>query len=70
MNPLLTAKDVSDALRVSPRKFEQMVKDGEAPRHILIGRQRRWQLEDVQSWVDSRFEPQPDLSMEGGDESA
>lgn len=70
MNPLLTSKDVADALRVSLRKFEQMVQGGEAPRHIFIGRQRRWRLDDIQAWVDVRFQADLDDGTEGGDETA
>lgn len=50
---LLNADEVRAALRISKRTFELMVARGQAPRHLLVGRQRRWRKVDVVEWIDS-----------------
>jgi excisionase family DNA binding protein len=52
--PMLTAQQVAAHLRVSDRKFEQMVHDSDAPPFIRIGRLRRWRPCDVDAWVNAR----------------
>ncbi len=52
METLLSAQEVAALLKVSLRKFEQMVKDGKAPPHIRLGRLRRWPVEEVNEWMD------------------
>lgn len=51
METLLTAEDVARLLRVSPRKFEDMVKAGRAPVFVRMGRLRRWEPEVVRIWI-------------------
>lgn len=51
METLLTAGDVARLLRVSPRKFEDMVKTGHAPAFVRMGRLRRWEPEIVRVWI-------------------
>ncbi len=51
METLLTAGDVARLLRVSPRKFEDMVKTGQAPAFVRMGRLRRWEPEIVRIWL-------------------
>lgn len=48
---LLTAEEVAHMLRVSPRKFEDMVKAGRALAFVRMGRLRRWEPEVVKSWL-------------------
>lgn len=55
METMLSAQEVADLLKVSLRKFEQMVKAGEAPPHIRLGRLRRWPVEEVSEWMDERL---------------
>lgn len=52
---MLSAQEVAALLRVSLRKFEQMVKASEAPPHIRLGRLRRWPVEEVNEWMDERL---------------
>jgi len=52
---LLTAKEVAELLRVSPRRFEQMIQEGAAPEHIRIGRLRRWQPQSVRNWLKTKL---------------
>ena len=51
METLLTAEEVARLLRVSPRKFEDMVKAGHAPSFVRMGRLRRWEPEVVKAWL-------------------
>lgn len=51
METLFTALDVARLLRVSPRKFEDMVKAGRAPAFVRMGRLRRWEPEVVRTWI-------------------
>lgn len=58
--PLMTAREVAAYLRVSLRRFEQLVAAGEAPPFKRIGRLRRWLRDDVVRWVrDRRAPPDP-----------
>jgi excisionase family DNA binding protein len=49
---LLSAQEVAELLKVSLRKYEQMVKAGEAPPHIRLGRLRRWPVDEVTEWME------------------
>jgi len=51
MQALLTAQEVAELLRISQRRFEQMVANGHAPKHYRIGRLRRWKTGDVDEWL-------------------
>ncbi len=51
MQVLLTAQEVAEVLRISPRRLEQMVADGTAPQHCRIGRLRRWRADDLDEWL-------------------
>lgn len=52
--PLKSANQVAEYLQVSARKFEQMVRAGDAPSYLKLGRLRRWRMEDVMAWVAAR----------------
>jgi excisionase family DNA binding protein len=54
MEALLSTEDVRTVLRISRRTFESMVARGEAPTHLVVGRQRRWKEADVAAWIESR----------------
>lgn len=57
MEMLLTTEEVARLLRVSPRKFENMVKAGRVPAFIRVGRLRRWEPEVVKTWLkDNRVD--------------
>lgn len=55
MEKLLDASEVSEHLNISKRKFEQLLTQGEGPRHFLIGRQRRWRPSEINEWIDRRL---------------
>lgn len=55
LETLLSAQEMADLLKVSLRKFEQMVKAGDAPPHIRLGRLRRWPVEAVNEWLEERL---------------
>ena len=66
--PLKSARQVAEYLQVSARKFEQMVRAGDAPSHLKFGRLRRWRIEDVVAWVAARSNPENERepNHEGG----
>ena len=51
METLLTIEEVARLLRISPRKFEDMIKAGCAPAFVRMGRLRRWEPEVVKAWL-------------------
>lgn len=55
MEKLLDASEVSQYLNVSKRTFEQLLSQGDGPRHFLIGRQRRWRPNEINEWIDQRL---------------
>lgn len=50
---LLTAKEASKTLAISPRKLWALTASGEIP-HVRIGRNVRYQVEDLKDWIDER----------------
>lgn len=70
MEELLTAGDVARLLRISPRKFEDMVKHGMAPPHVRMGRLRRWEPDVVRAWIEQqRLNNTPELGNSGQPEN-
>lgn len=62
---LMTAREVAAYLRISLRRFEQLVAASEAPPFTRIGRLRRWLRDDVMRWVrDRRMPPHSERSDE------
>jgi len=58
MEPLLDAREVATALRISLRTFETLVARKAAPRYITVGRQRRWRPTDVRAWLKRQVDEQ------------
>ncbi len=48
----LTLRELADYLRVSIRTVDKLMADGVGPPCFRVGRQRRWKIHDVRSWVD------------------
>lgn len=55
MEKLLDVNGVSEQLNISKRSLEQILARGEGPRHLLIGRLRRWRRSEVDEWVEQRL---------------
>ena len=53
--PLRTKTDVAALLRCSIRTVEYLVKAGQIPAHIHIGRRPYWHDDLIQSWLGQRF---------------
>ena len=66
MEALLSAEDVRTVLRISRRTFELLVARGEAPAHLVVGRQRRWRETDVANWIESRKRSMRDADKRPG----
>ena len=52
---LLTPKQASDALQISPRKLWSLTNSGQIP-HVRIGRSIRYRPEDLQDFVDRQVQ--------------
>ncbi|WP_180978134.1 MULTISPECIES: helix-turn-helix transcriptional regulator [Burkholderia] len=53
--PLLTKHDVAALLRCSIRTIENLVKEGQIPAPIHIGRRPYWHADLIQKWLGQRF---------------
>lgn len=53
IQPLMNAAEVTQAIKVSRRTFENLMCRQEGPPFLLIGRQRRWRPSDVNQWIDT-----------------
>ena len=50
---LLTASDLADALSVSERHVWALNSSGRLPRPIRFGRSVRWNVSELQDWLDA-----------------
>jgi excisionase family DNA binding protein len=57
IEPLLTSREVADRMKVSERHIQNLVKRGEFPPPIRLGKAVRYRPSDVQSFLDGNFEP-------------
>ena len=48
---LLSALEAAVAIGVSERKFWEMVKEGELPKPIRVGRKSLWSVEELREWI-------------------
>lgn len=55
MEHLLDAIQVSQYLKISKRSLESLLARGEGPRHLWVGRQRRWRPDDLHRWTADRL---------------
>lgn len=53
IQPLLSAAEVTQAIGISRRTFENLMGRKEGPPFLMIGRQRRWRPSDVNHWIDT-----------------
>ena len=51
MPALLTIQELAQALKVSTRTVETLIRTNRAPCFIRIGRARRWRAEDIDAWL-------------------
>jgi excisionase family DNA binding protein len=51
MEKLYTLETLADFLQISDRKLETMLKNGEGPPFLRIGRLRRWEPDVVADWL-------------------
>ena len=56
IQPLMSAAEVTQAIGVSRRTFENLMYRKEGPPFLKIGRQRRWRPGDVNQWIDTLAE--------------
>ena len=47
----LTVAEVAAYLRVSVRTVDALMAQGSGPKCFRVGRQRRWQPEEVEAWI-------------------
>ena len=48
---LLTVKDVSARLRISPRQVWKLLASGRIPEPVRLSRSVRWRESDIDEWV-------------------
>ena len=57
--PLLTAVELSEAMRISPRQIRSLLtRPGALPRHVKIGKRRFWLESVVADWLAAGGEKQ------------
>ena len=66
MEPLLSADEIAQILKISKRTLESMIARGEGPPMMTIGRQRRWRLCDLEEWLINRTQSTPASNSKGG----
>ena len=49
---LLTRKDLSERLQISPRTVSRMICDRRLPQPLLIGRGIRWPEDEIEAWLE------------------
>ena len=54
MEKLYTLQTLADLLQISARKLETMLKSGEGPPFLRLGRLRRWEPRAVQEWLEQQ----------------
>lgn len=54
MEELLTFSELAELLRVSRSTAWRMLRSGDFPVWILVGRRRRWRREDVAAWLEEK----------------
>ena len=47
---LLTRKDLSERLQISPRTISRMTCDGRLPKPLMLGRSVRWAEAEIEAW--------------------
>ena len=52
--PLLTNSECAQILRVSDGALRQIISKGTAPKHMKIGTNVRFHVDDIQAWIDGK----------------
>lgn len=50
----ISSKEIARILGISKSGVFQLTQRGEFPVGIRVGRNRRWRLSDVQTWIDAQ----------------
>lgn len=56
MKRLIGAREFAEKLGVSPRMLEDLIAKGQVPQYIKLGRLRRWDEVQVDTWLDKQFQ--------------
>ncbi|MFZ1490225.1 MAG: helix-turn-helix domain-containing protein [Ilumatobacteraceae bacterium] len=51
IRPLLTSRQVAELVQVPPRTLDAWAYRGIGPKHLRIGKHRRYQPADVEAWI-------------------
>lgn len=54
MEKLFTLETLATLLQISDRKLEMMLKKGDGPPFVRLGRLRRWEPQVVQEWLQKQ----------------
>lgn len=69
MNPPLLLLDMAaleQMLSLGHTTIEKLVKAGDFPPPVYIGRSRRWLMSAVEDWVERKVRPAPDQGNHSG----
>ena len=67
LEPMLTTSELADYLGVHVQAIYGLRADGRGPTGIRVGRELRYRVSDVRSWLDRLHETEPSLASSGGD---
>lgn len=56
MKRLIGAREFAEKLGVSQRMLEDLIARRQVPQYIRLGRLRRWDEVQVDSWLDEQFQ--------------
>lgn len=66
LEPVLTTSELAEYLGVHVQAIYDLRADGRGPSGIRVGREIRYRVSDVISWLDGLHEPSTDLSRPEG----
>ncbi|WP_228479327.1 helix-turn-helix transcriptional regulator [Microbacterium atlanticum] len=66
LEPMLTTSELAEYLGVHVQAIYDLRADGRGPTGIRVGRELRYRISDVRSWLDRLHEPEPSLAVSGG----
>jgi excisionase family DNA binding protein len=66
LEPVITTSELAEYLGVHVQAIYDLRTDGRGPAGIRVGREIRYRISDVLSWLDGLHEPERSLASHGG----
>lgn len=67
LEPMLTTSELAEYLGLHVQAIYDLRADGRGPAGIRVGRELRYRISDVRSWLDRLHEPESTLATAGGE---